>query len=155
MHVSLFLLFFPLLCPYNVQRSRTNEWKIFRPDVSKVSAEQSSSNWGTASSEWAFLHFEIRLWNEAQCDIISVFTTWRNVPWTSSNVGKLDWPVSTPWRCHRRASSRSPGSWDASVQGTSWSYTGRRRWSGLRKSPLTPYPAAPCRQKLQRTEKFH
>lgn len=67
----------------------------------------------------------------------------------------IHWPVSTPWRCHPRASSRSQGSWDGSAQATSLGCTGRMRWSARRWSPMTACPSAPCRQNLQRTEKLY
>lgn len=120
-------------------------WTIFRPDVSSVSAWKHLSRGAETPEQIA--KADLRLWNE---ELRGAFHYLQEPRWEN-----IHWPVSTPWRCHPRASSRSPGSWDGSAPATSWGCTGRMQWSALKWSPMTPCPAAPCRQNLPRTDKLH
>lgn len=144
LHVGLFEFLFceaPVICREVEQMSRT----IFRPDVSSASA-------------WKPRAAALRLRSKRQTlssdsEMRSRVASFHYLH--DSRREKIHWPVSTPWRCHPRASSRSPGSWDGSARATSWGCTGRMRWSAPRWSPRTPCPGAPCRQNLPRTEKLH
>lgn len=107
-----------------------------------------SRRYGTVQTEGSELSSFLQTWDQTT----KQEPVWHNFS-SSSNLQRSHWPVSTPWWCRPRASSRSPGSWDASARATSWSCTGRRRWSAPRKSLPTPCPAAPHRQTLPETRK--
>lgn len=161
-------IFIPSGVPVTCKRSGSNEWTIFRPDVSKELGSSSRVQVFPQGNQDSDI---VRSDSKSKsCDIISscpIRTVWLGMGiWLASNAslrcscmstltlfdffGFLFWPVSTPWWCRLRASSHFPGSWDGSVRGTSWSCTGRRRWSGLRKFPPIPFPVTPCRGNLQR-----
>lgn len=63
--------FFFLLWPYNVQK--LYKWVNNIQTRCERDLSGTGSYWGAPLSEWAYVHFEIRLWNEDQRDIISLF----------------------------------------------------------------------------------